>query len=227
MRTTIDEQFFERWKNRNVSMWCKNKVYAFEFCKIMDKYGLTNLNGGSYLSDENLQNLNNETTFHFNTGNVGRFSYDSNTDCIVLDFENYIIDPETYREEYDLKNELKNQASNELKTAVSNKEKLSIIVPYDIEVNIPFVQGFVEEIVKHIPNNEYCEYIEISGSNKAINDFKTALHALQLAKKDIENSEVEIYIDGKLISEKELKNILHGKHRKTNGLDSGLQASKK
>lgn len=165
MRTTIDEKFFERWKNKNVSMWCKNKVYAIKFCEIMNKYGLMNPNGVSYLSNEILQNLNNETTFHFNTGNVGRFSYDSNTDCIVLDFENYIVDPETYREEYDLK---------------------------DKELGV----------------------------------------ALQLAKdmgveiEDIKDSEVEIYIDGKLISEKELKNILHGKHRKTNGLDSGLQASK-
>lgn len=166
MRTTIDKQFFERWKNRNVSMWCKNKVYAFEFCKIMDKYGLTNLNGASYLSDENLQNLKNETTFHFNTGNIGYFLYDSNTDCIVLDFENYIINPETYREECDLKNK-------ELGIALRLAKDMGI----EIE--------------------------------------------------DIEGSKIEIYIDGKLMSEKELENTLRGKHRKTNGLNSGLQTSKK
>lgn len=100
MKTTIDKEFFERWKDKKVVMWCKNKVYAFEFCKVMDKYGLKNSNGDSYLKDKNLlNNLNNDITFHFNTGDIGCFLYDFNIDYVILDFENYIINPEIYCEE--------------------------------------------------------------------------------------------------------------------------------
>lgn len=69
-----------------------------------------------------------------------------------------------------------NQVINELKKTISNNQKLTIIIPSNIEdISISFVQGFLKEITKYIPKDKYYEYIKMGGTDKATADFDIGL----------------------------------------------------
>lgn len=96
MKTTIDEKFFERWKDKKVVMHCKTYDEAKEFCKIMHENGLAWCTSESYLEEINWTPNSTETCYCFNEGTFGNvMSCEEDYGYTILEFENYIFDEPT------------------------------------------------------------------------------------------------------------------------------------
>ena len=74
MKTTIDKEFFEKWKDKDVAMWCKKKEYAKDITYITN----TEL-GFDYLRDNMAQRMEDKMQrgFHF---------------CIIDEVDSVLID---------------------------------------------------------------------------------------------------------------------------------------
>lgn len=65
----------------------------------------------------------------------------------------------------------------QVKQEVDFKEKVVIIIPQHIErLAISFVQGFTEDIFKHIRKDEFEDYFEIQGRSKVVKKFKEGIY---------------------------------------------------
>lgn len=91
MKTTINKEFFEQWKDKDVAMWCKKEEYAKEFCKLMAENGLRWNIGESYLGGNYWDDYTIETAYSFNIGEYCYKEWYKNEDYTILDFEDYII----------------------------------------------------------------------------------------------------------------------------------------
>lgn len=91
MKTTIDKEFFEKWKDKEVAMWCKKKEYAEEFCKLMHEQGLKWSTGRSYLDSNYWDDYTAETAYEFNTGHFAELNLPEINNYTILDFEDYIV----------------------------------------------------------------------------------------------------------------------------------------
>lgn len=92
MKTTIDKDFFEKWKNKKVAMWCKKKEYAEEFCKLMHEQGLVWKSGSSCKTLTHWNIIKENTVYEFGKevfcGDITKYEEDGYT---ILDFEDYIV----------------------------------------------------------------------------------------------------------------------------------------
>lgn len=99
MKTTIDKEFFEKWKDEDVAMWCKKKEYAEEFCRLMDENNLTWNTGESYLKDNYWDDCTIETAYSFNIGGYCRKEWCRSGGYTILDFEDYIVKEKMTKQE--------------------------------------------------------------------------------------------------------------------------------
>ena len=99
MKTTIDKEFFEKWKNKDVAMWCKKKEYAEEFCRLMDENGLETYDGSSFLFKNTWELFEDLTVYEFNTGNYSNKKGCSENGYTLLDFEDYIVKEKMTKQE--------------------------------------------------------------------------------------------------------------------------------
>lgn len=99
MKTTINKEFFEKWKNKDVVMWCKKEEYAEEFCKIMHKQGLKWCTSDGYL-EKNRWHVHYELTVYlFNTGYFTELNLPEINNYTILDFEDYIVKEKMTKQE--------------------------------------------------------------------------------------------------------------------------------
>lgn len=92
MKTTINKEFFEKWKDKDVVMWCKKKEYAEEFCRLMDENGLETYDGSSFLFKNTWELFEDLTVYEFNSGNYSNKESCLEDNYTILDFEDYIIE---------------------------------------------------------------------------------------------------------------------------------------
>lgn len=99
MKTTINKEFFDKWKGKDVAMWCKKEEYAEEFCKIMHEQGLRWRGERSYL-DENFWNIYTiQTSYDFNIRGYFSKDWGISNDYTILDFEDYIVKEKMTKQE--------------------------------------------------------------------------------------------------------------------------------
>lgn len=99
MKTTISKEFFEKWKNKKVVMWCKKEEYAEEFCKIMDENSFKWSSNNKY-SEETYWRFNKGSMcYEFNEGSFAGKEWYKDKDYTILDFEDYIIKEKMNKEE--------------------------------------------------------------------------------------------------------------------------------
>ena len=91
MKTTIDKEFFEKWKDEDVVMWCKKEEYAKEFCRLMDEQGLIWITERRYSELTNWDRYTRWTAYNFNIGAFSGVEYFKKEGYIILDFEDYIV----------------------------------------------------------------------------------------------------------------------------------------
>ena len=92
MKTIIDKEFFEKWKDKDVVMWCQTEEEAKEFCKLMHENGLRWFLGKSYLEETNWEKEGELICYEFNLGVCdAMYGYEIDEDYTVLNFEDYII----------------------------------------------------------------------------------------------------------------------------------------
>ena len=99
MKTTIDKEFFKRWKDKEVAMWCTKEEYAEEFCRLMHVQGLRWNTDESYLSKNIWGHYKTETSYSFNTKGYGDKYYYESEDYTILDFEDYIVEEKITKQE--------------------------------------------------------------------------------------------------------------------------------
>ena len=122
MKTTIDKEFFEKWKDEKVAMWCKKKEYAEEFCRLMDENNLTWSTGESYLKYNYWNDCTIETAYSFNIGGYCSKEWCRNDGYTILDFEDYIVHEQETRNTSKVQKHL--ELCNEIhKTYKSKNEK--------------------------------------------------------------------------------------------------------
>lgn len=96
MWTTINREFFEKWKDIDVVMLCKTKEYAEEFCRLMHYQGLSWNIGDKftkkYVTDSFWDAFKSSTAYDFNTGKFCNVEWYLEKDYTILDFEDYIDD---------------------------------------------------------------------------------------------------------------------------------------
>lgn len=99
MNTTIDEKFFEKWKDKDVAMHCKTSEEAKEFCRLMHENGLEWGSGDSYLYKILWNTFDKNTCYVFNKGIYGDYEELMDDDrYTILEFEDYIVKEEPLQE---------------------------------------------------------------------------------------------------------------------------------
>ena len=99
MKTTIDKDFFEKWSEKGVVMWCKKEEYAKEFCRLMHEQGLRWSSEKSYLENNFWGHYKTETSYSFNNKVYADKYYYESEDYTILDFEDYIVKEEKMTKE--------------------------------------------------------------------------------------------------------------------------------
>lgn len=100
MKTTIDKEFFEKWKYEKVAMWCKKEEYAEEFCRLMYEHGLKWCDGTGYLEENNYWGeKKEETSYSFNRGTFCDKTWHDRLGYTILDFEDYIVKEKMTKQE--------------------------------------------------------------------------------------------------------------------------------
>ena len=122
MKTTIDKEFFEKWKNKDVAMWCKKKEYAEEFCRLMHERGLTWITGKNYLKNTEWDRYMWWTTYNFNNGTLSSIEFYKKEGYTILNFEDYVVHEQETRNTSKVQKHL--ELCNEIhKTYKSKNEK--------------------------------------------------------------------------------------------------------
>ena len=99
MKTTIDKEFFEKWKNKRVVMWCKKEEYAKEFCRLMSKQGLIWKSGSEYINKNYWDVYGEQTAYEFNLNEFADKNFYEYKGYTILDFEDYINKEKMSKEE--------------------------------------------------------------------------------------------------------------------------------
>lgn len=160
MKTTINKDFFERWEDKEVAMWCKKKEYAEEFCKLMHEQGLSWKTGKSYLEINYWDSFATKTTYSFNEGLYDTRKLFKNEDYTILNFEDYIVKEKMTKQE--LVELMIENFTNEYGTLDLSELDFT---KFDCDVNISGMEvarNLVQEYQK-VQGNLYQMYQEVQG----------------------------------------------------------------
>ena len=99
MKSAIDKEFFEEWKDKYNVMWCEKEEYAKEFCRLMHENGFKWVDGQSYLEETAWDIYKEETVYEFKIGKCcNKDWYDANG-YTILNFEDYIVKEKMTKQE--------------------------------------------------------------------------------------------------------------------------------